>query len=74
MPHPSLTAETYPHKPAIIMGNSGELVSYRQLADSINQAAHLFRASGLQPGDHLALMLENRPEFLSICWAAQTAG
>ncbi|MEO0435696.1 MAG: acyl-CoA synthetase [Pseudomonadota bacterium] len=74
MPHPSVTAETYPHKPAIIMGNSGELVSYRQLSNSINRAAQLFLAAGLRVGDHLALMLENRHEFLSICWAAQTAG
>ena len=33
MPHPSITAETYPHKPAFIMGSSGEMVTYRQLDD-----------------------------------------
>ena len=43
MPHPSITAETYPHKPAIIMGDSGEMVTYRQLDERSNQGAHLFR-------------------------------
>lgn len=74
MPHPSETAEIYPHKPAIIMGNSGEMVTYRQLDERSNQAAQLFRSLGLQTGDHIALMLENRREFLEICWGAQRAG
>jgi len=74
MPHPSVTARTYPHKPAIIMGDSGELVSYRQLDERSNQAAQLFRSLGLRAGDHIAMMLENRREFLELCWAAQRAG
>jgi acyl-CoA synthetase (AMP-forming)/AMP-acid ligase II len=74
MPHPSLTAETYPHKPAIVMGDSGEMVTYRQLDQRSNQGAQLFRSLGLQAGDHIALMLENHPRFLEICWAAQRSG
>ncbi|MEO1078006.1 MAG: acyl-CoA synthetase [Pseudomonadota bacterium] len=74
MPHPSVTAQTYPHKPAIIMGTSGELVSYRQLDERSNQVAQLFRSLGLARGDHIAMMLENRREFLEICWGAQRAG
>jgi long-chain acyl-CoA synthetase len=74
MPHPSQTAQTYPHKPAFIMGNSGEMVTYRQLDERSNQGAQLFRRLGLNKGDHIALMLENRREFLEICWAAQRAG
>ena len=74
MPHPSETAKTYPHKPAIIMGDSGELVTYRQLDERSNQAAQLFRALGLRKGDHIGLFLENCREFLEICWGAQRAG
>jgi long-chain acyl-CoA synthetase len=74
MPHPSETARVYPHKPAIIMGNSGEMVTYRQLDERSNQGAQLFRSLGLVKGDHIAFMLENRHEFLEICWAAQRAG
>jgi len=74
MPHPSQTAQTYPHKAAIIMGDSGTLVTYRELDERSNRAAQLFRSLGLQKGDHIAMMLENRHEFLEICWGAQRAG
>jgi fatty-acyl-CoA synthase len=74
MPHPSVTAETYPHKPAIIMGESGEMVTYQQLDERSNQGAQLFRSLGLKTGDHIGMMLENNRQFLEICWAAQRAG
>lgn len=74
MPHPSITAETYPHKPAIIMGGSGEMVTYQQLDERSNQGAQLFRSLGLQAGDHIGMMLENNRQFLEICWAAQRSG
>jgi fatty-acyl-CoA synthase len=74
MPHPSVTAETLPHKPAIIMGESGEIVSYRELDERSNQGARLLRALGLGKGAHIALMLENRREFLEICFACQRSG
>jgi fatty-acyl-CoA synthase len=74
MPHPSITAQTYPHKPAIIMGDSGEMVTYRQLDERSNQGAHLFRSLGLAAGDHIGIMMENNRQFLEICWAAQRSG
>ncbi len=74
MPHPSVTAETYPHKPAIIMGGSGEMTTYRELDERSNQGAHLFRSLGLKAGDHIGMMLENNRHFLEIVWAAQRAG
>lgn len=74
MPHPSITAQIYPHKAAVIMGGSDEMISYQALDERSNQAAQLFRALGLKTGDHIALMLENRLEFLPLCWAAQRAG
>jgi long-chain acyl-CoA synthetase len=74
MPHPSITAETYPHKAAIIMGESGEIVTYRQLDERSNQGARLFRSLGLKSGDHIAMMMENNRAFLEIVWAAQRSG
>jgi fatty-acyl-CoA synthase len=56
------------------MGDSGEMVTYRELDERSNQGAQLFRSLGLRRGDHIALMLENRREFLEICWAAQRSG
>ncbi len=74
MPHPSVTAQTYPHKPAIIMGASGEMVTYRELDERSNQGAQLFRSLGLKTGDHIGMMLENNRQFLEIVWAAQRSG
>jgi long-chain acyl-CoA synthetase len=74
MPHPSITAQTYPHKPAIIMGSTGEMVTYQQLDERSNQGAQLFRSLGLKSGDHVGMMLENNRQFLEIVWAAQRSG
>jgi len=74
MPHPGVTAQDYPARPAIVMGGSGETVTYRQLEERSNQGAHLFRSLGLQTGDHICIMMENNRLFLEIVWAAQRAG
>lgn len=74
MPHPSVYAETYPHKPAFIMGATGEIVTYSQLDERSNRAAQLFRSLGLKAGDHIGMMLENNRQFTEIVWAAQRSG
>ena len=74
MPHPGVTAQDYPNRPAIIMGGSGAVVTYRQLEERSNQGAHLFRSLGLAPGDHICIMMENNRQFLEIVWAAQRSG
>ncbi|MFT4518206.1 MAG: long-chain acyl-CoA synthetase [Halioglobus sp.] len=74
MPHPSITAETYPHKIAYLMGSSGETVTYKQLDDRSNQGAQLFRSLGLKAGDHIGMMMENNRHFIEIVWAAQRSG
>ena len=72
--HPGEVAARQPNKPAYIMASSGEVVTFGQLEARANQGAHLFRSLGLRRGDHIALMLENHPRYLEICWAAQRAG
>tara|TARA_R110001599_G_scaffold353880_1_gene601952 strand:+ start:63652 stop:65190 length:1539 start_codon:yes stop_codon:yes gene_type:complete len=72
--HPGKVAELTPDKPAYIMAASREVVTFGELEARANQGAHLFRSLGLQRGDHIAIMLENHPGFLQICWAAQRAG
>lgn len=74
MPHPSITAETYPHKPAFIMGSTGEIVTYAELDERSNRAAQLFRSLGLKAGDHIGMMMENNRQFMEIVWAAQRSG
>jgi len=72
--YPGAHAQTTPDKPAFIMANSGEAISYRELDERSNRLAHLFRDAGLQRGDAIALMLENHPRYFEILWAAQRAG
>ena len=72
--YPGAHAETTPDKPAVIMGTTGETVTYAQLDEEANRLSQLFRAAGLQPGDHIAFCLENHPRFLSVAWGAHYAG
>lgn len=74
MPHISITAAETPHKPAFIMANSGEMVTYGELEARSNQVAHLFRLCGLQSGDHVAIMVENCRQFLEITTGAMRSG
>ncbi|WP_405085504.1 AMP-binding protein [Microbispora sp. NBC_01389] len=72
--HPGAIAAVTPDKPAVIMAGSGRVITYRELDEESNRLAHLLRAAGLRPGDHLAFMLENHPLFLVIAWAAHRSG
>ena len=60
--------------PAVIMADSGATVSYRELDERSMRLAQLFRAAGLQPGAHIAVMLENHPRYFEVFWGAQRAG
>ncbi len=72
--HPSVFAEAHPERAAIVMGDSGRVVTYAELDARSNQVAHLLRRSGLEVGSHFALLLENRVEFLEVMWGALRAG
>lgn len=74
MPHISVTAAATPDKPAIIMGNSGRAVSYRELDERSNQVAQLFRSLGLKRGDHIGMMIENDHQFMEIVHGALRSG
>lgn len=63
-----------PDKPAFIMGNTGETVSFGTLEKRANQGAGILRAKGIRRGDHIAIFMENRREMLEICFAADRAG
>ncbi|NRQ33480.1 AMP-binding protein [Nonomuraea sp. NN258] len=72
--HPGAIAAVTPDKPAVVMAGSGRIITYRELDAESNRLAHLFRAAGLRPGDHVAFMLANHPLFLAIAWAAHRSG
>jgi acyl-CoA synthetase (AMP-forming)/AMP-acid ligase II len=72
--YPGIHAKETPDKLAYRMAESGISVTYRELEERSNQAAHLFRSLGLQRGDHIALCMENHEQFFVVCWGAQRAG
>jgi len=74
MTHPFIHARTQPNKIAYQMAGTGKAITYRELDETSNQGAHLFRSLGLKAGDHVAFLMENRLAFMEICWAAQRAG
>ena len=72
--HPTHIARLTPDRAACIMAGSGEILTYRQLNQSSNQIAHLFRQQGLQAGDVVAILMENSPRYFELVWAAQRTG
>ena len=67
-------ALTTPDKAAIIMGSTGEVITYRQLDEAAIRLSNVLRDAGLNPGDHIALCLENHPRYLEILWGCHYAG
>ena len=64
----------FPDKPAIILADTGKTLTYSQLNARSNQAAHLLRSLGIQPGDTLAMCVDNSPEFFPAACAALRSG
>ena len=72
--YPGEWAERSPDRPAIIMAEGGETVTWAELDDRSNRLAQLFRSTGLHRGDHIALLMENHVRYLEVVWAALRAG
>ena len=67
-------ANATPNKPAFIMGSTGETVTFGELDGIANQVAQLLRASGVQQGQHIAMMMKNCREFMEIMFGCMRAG
>ncbi len=63
-----------PDKTAFEICATGEAVSFAELETRANRGAHLLRSLGIGVGDHIAILMENRREFLETCFAADRAG
>ena len=56
------------------MGESREMVTFRELDERSNRIANLLRARGLRRGDGIAILLTNELQYLEVAWAAQRSG
>ena len=72
--HPRIFASTHADKPAMIMEETGETLTYGQLEPIANQGAHFIRSQGIKSGDIIALWATNSIKYMEIYWAAQRAG
>ncbi|MDP7549272.1 MAG: AMP-binding protein, partial [Alphaproteobacteria bacterium] len=72
--YPGKYAKQHPDKPAFIMAESGETVSYGEYEARCNRLAHLLRDQGLQREEHYAIFMENNARYMESCGAGERAG
>ena len=63
-----MAADAVPTREALVVGD--RRLTYAQLEERANRLAHVLRAQGVVPGDHVAVYLENCPEYLEAMLAA----
>ncbi len=68
----SVIAGDDPNRPAIV-SPSGDR-TFGELNARANQLARAWRTRGFQPGDHVALVISNRPEFAEVLYAGVRSG
>ncbi|MGY3790677.1 long-chain-fatty-acid--CoA ligase [Streptomyces antibioticus] len=66
------TAGRQPERPALRF--AGQVTDYAELNERSARAAALLRAEGIRPGDRVALMLPNVPEFVVLYYGILRAG
>ncbi|MFG2899080.1 long-chain fatty acid--CoA ligase [Streptomyces zaomyceticus] len=66
------TARRQPGRPALRLGE--RVVTYAELDEHSARFAALLRAGGVRPGDRVALMLPNVPEFVVLYYGVLRAG
>lgn len=72
--HPRFHAQANPAKPAAIMEDSGDILTYGALDEAADRGAQVLRALGVCNGDTVALWLGNSLRYFEVYWAAQRAG
>jgi long-chain acyl-CoA synthetase len=74
MTHPYLHAAANPDKPAVIVAETGQVVTFGEMEAASNQVAQLIRARGLGRGDVVAFMVANEAAYYSLVWGAHRTG
>jgi acyl-CoA synthetase (AMP-forming)/AMP-acid ligase II len=72
--HLAAWARSQPDKPALVMHGSGEVRTYGEIDASARRIARVLRDRGLETGGHLAVLVDNQPEFYDAVWAAMYTG
>ena len=72
--YPGLHARTTPDKPAVILADSGEAVTYRELDHNSAALATVLHDAGLRSGDVVAVLSDNAAQVFDVYWAALRSG
>src|SRR5512138_910534 len=67
-------ARETPDKVAAHFPDLGTSITFDALDARSNRAAQWLISLGLQPGDGIAMLMDNRPEFLELAFACRRAG
>jgi long-chain acyl-CoA synthetase len=67
-------AQGHPDKPAVVLQQSGQVVTFGELEARANRLAHYFREQGLHEGDSVAILMENNEHIHAVMWAARRSG
>ena len=72
--YPGSFVATAPDRPAIVMGGTGEVVTYRQLDERANRFARFL--DDVDPGRQavVAILMDNDPRYLELAWAVRQTG
>ena len=72
--YPGKYAKQHPDRPAVIMAQSGEVLTYAALEARANQLSHLLRSQSLAAYDHYSIFMENNLEYMETCAAGERTG
>ncbi|MFK8025064.1 MAG: acyl-CoA synthetase [Ilumatobacter sp.] len=71
---PGAHLDTHGDKVAVHMAESGFTQTFAELDAAANRLSRLLRSAGLNPGDHIAICMENHDRYLEIIWGCHYAG
>ncbi len=72
--YPGTFAQSAPERAAVIMGSTGEVITYRQLDEGSNRFAHFLRQIPFGPDDVVAILMDNNPRYHEVAWGVRRAG
>ena len=72
--YPGHWGRVTPEKPALVVAETGEVITHGQLDERSTRLARAWRSAGLSPGDRVAVFMENHPRYLEVVWAALRSG
>lgn len=72
--YPGTFAAQFPDKPAVVVADTGETLTYGELDERSLRLARFLREQGFARGDHIALLTDNNPRAFEVYWAALRSG